>query len=416
MFLARDFFLRLFFATLTVLTLSSCTKETVNTYTKEMEQPAPNPPTTTIFKVPTPPPQKPEYVQGSGAKAVLCEKSDKSTAVELLDFYEARVLYGLEFSENFKSLDEAKEKLAQLLAKHFLSPEYSTNLEEEIKFYRQEINYFFEHRIRFIQSDKKLKLTEDILPPVNDSNCQLVQASLYHQESLVLVDKNLWDKMSFSNKVGLIANEMLHLSARKLGSTNSAMSRRLVGQLFSKSGAVPVADGVMNGNESKKLVCTLSQQNSADLMNISYGYVFESKLKNNLGTDVEGVELVFEHLNFQPVFFKTTLFFRSKKLNDFLPECIGNTSLCKSRSRQSARLNVAGYHNSKITAVLSIGPDDTIKPPISIPTPGEPKPPSDPVVKKAILTFKHNDLKEAPLTYELSCAPLESEKATFPLK
>lgn len=237
-------------------------------------------------------------INGGGGKGVRCTKDGKQT-IEVLDLYEARTLYDLSLMNFGSSEDEAKEKLAQVLARHFWNPN-SIEMNQYVKALKQAYIQEFLNNIRFIDSNKHLKLTNDSYEPTLEKGCEPVQIAMYYDESVLLVNKTLWSQMDWTNKMGLLAHEALYFLARQSGTTNSMSTRKLVGMLFSDKGVKPVADGVPT-DHNKFLDCQLSSTG------FSKGHFF--LYKNQLTSGERGLEAVFLDLGNNGSLFRTSSFF-----------------------------------------------------------------------------------------------------------
>lgn len=236
-------------------------------------------------------------INGGGGKGVRCTKDGKQT-IEVLDLYEAKTLYNLSLINFGSSEDEAKEKLAQVLARHFWNP-YTIEMSQYVKALKQSYIQEFLNNIRFIDSNKHLKLTNDSYEPTLENGCEPVQIAMYYDESVLLIDKTLWTQMDWTNKMGLLAHEALYFLARQSGTTNSMSTRKLVGMLFSDKGVKPISDGVPN-DRKKFLDCRL---NSAGF---SKGHFF--LYRNQSPNGERGLEAVFLNLGNDGSLFRTSSF------------------------------------------------------------------------------------------------------------
>jgi hypothetical protein len=243
-------------------------------------------------------------INGGGGKGVLCTKNGKQT-LEVLDLYEARVLYHEDLLDLSNSEESAKDKLAGLLAKHFWTPMNGT-LEESIRRMRTEtIDKFFEN-VHYIDEGKRLKLSNDSYEPVLENGCEPVQIAMYYDDTILLVDHELWDKLNVTNKMALIAHEVLYFTERQAGSTNSISTRKLVGRMLSTTGLLPMYSGAPV-SEDKLVQCSLSQSD-IDLGNI---YFYEGREDG-----VQGVHALFFGLGKQDSFLRSHSFFRNYSLLD----------------------------------------------------------------------------------------------------
>ena len=250
-------------------------------------------------------------INGGGGKGVLCRKKGKPS-VEVLDFYEAKHLYGLEINEAASTEDEALDLFAELITKHLWNPS-TVNLAEYKSGFRSRIAELMPKT--FIGPEKKLKLTRDSFEPLVEVDCEMVQIAVYHDESILIVDRNLWDQMNPTNKVGLLAHELLYLMDRHSGATNSVTTRKLVGQLFSKKGARPKADGVPE-SEDKYTTCDVTDKG----VSVGYFYAYDSRLETESDEPRSGLEFVFNYLKNDSVLFRTSAFLVDVSLQDILKE------------------------------------------------------------------------------------------------
>lgn len=184
-------------------------------------------------------------VNGGGGKGVLCKKNGQET-LEILDLYEGRVLYGQKYSQKFSSLDEALTKIQKDYLAYFseplerttdgnaagAGPSYKESVEKALAL---EISRTRE-KIKFIDSSKTLKPTNDANEAVVEAECSSAQIAVYYDENILLVDKKLWDKLDYLNQAALLYHEIRYKKARAKGETNSVKTRRIVANLFSDAG------------------------------------------------------------------------------------------------------------------------------------------------------------------------------------
>jgi len=274
-------------AALTLL-LAACTKE-------EVTKIVPASPNTTQSDERN---QAEGTINGGGGKGVLCRKNGVTT-VETLDLYEAKVLYDLEIVKSGDTQEQALDLFTTLLTKHLWNPD-TVPMDEYKKNFHEMVTKTWLKNIRFIDSDRKLKLVHDSFEPLVEAGCELVQVAVYYDESILLVDKSLWDKMNWLNKIGLLAHELIYYRDRQNGSTNSMATRKLVGQLFSTKGARPRADGVPK-ERSQYARCYVSDKG----MDIGYFYAYPSQKMEN---GASGLELVFNYLRNETNLFRTSGF------------------------------------------------------------------------------------------------------------
>ncbi len=69
-------------------------------------------------------------------------------------------------------------------------------------------------KIKFIDSDKTLKSTNDANEAVMEEECSSTQIAVYYDENVLLVNKLLWDKLDYLNQAALLYHEVLYKKAR----------------------------------------------------------------------------------------------------------------------------------------------------------------------------------------------------------
>ncbi|MGZ3794080.1 MAG: hypothetical protein ACXVCP_17125 [Bdellovibrio sp.] len=186
-------------------------------------------------------------VNGGGGKGVLCKKSGQET-LETLDLYEGRVLYGQKYSQKFSSLDEALSKIQKDYLAYFSEPLNRTtdgNAEGIGPSYKESIEKAAalemsrtREKIKFIGSGKTLNSTNDANEAVIEEQCSSAQIAVYYDENVLLVNKQLWDKLDYINQAALLYHEVLYKKARERGETSSVKTRRIVANLLSDDGLI----------------------------------------------------------------------------------------------------------------------------------------------------------------------------------
>lgn len=249
-------------------------------------------------------------INGGGGRGVRCHKNGKTT-VEVLDLYEAKRIYKLNLLDLGKDEEKGKEKFVELLLKHFMGDRISAqDAEQSKKYYRKELVDHFVENMRFIDKGQHLRLLNDSYEPTLEQNCEAVQIAHYYDESILIVDRELWDQLDVTNKIGLIAHEAFYFYVRQSGVTNSMTVRKLVGRMLSVEGIRPLSDGVPHDDENKAIYCS-SYGKGADDLSFT---MFESL--NKEGT--KGIELVVSSLGTEMSLFRTAAFFENVNFNGLL--------------------------------------------------------------------------------------------------
>lgn len=161
-----------------------------------------------------------------GGVAVVCKNSDDSIkSVEMLDLYEGRIVYSLNIQQQGTDYQGNVAAVSEKLKVIF----------KDLKLKKDPASLILK-----AQKDMKLIQGEVSIAPVNDANfiiipndCDLTQIAYYKNNSILLVNANLWDKMDDLNKAALIVHEAVYLHERELGDRKSRYSRKVVAHLFS---------------------------------------------------------------------------------------------------------------------------------------------------------------------------------------
>ncbi len=247
-------------------------------------------------------------INGGGGKGVLCKNGQAST-LEVLDLYEAKALYDLKIEHNPQTKEEAINLFAELIGRHLWNPS-TVPLPEFIQMLKGDLDNAILKKIKFLTDGKHLALVDDADEPIYEANCEMKQIAVYYDESVVLVDQSLWDQMNWTNRIALLTHEMFYSMDRSNGATNSMATRKLVGQLFSTTGAVPKADGIPT-DLNKVVTCLVTNQG----IDVGYFYAFDS-IKQIYGTEPShGLEFVFNFLKNGTYLFRTSAFFADLKLD-----------------------------------------------------------------------------------------------------
>jgi len=207
-------------------------------------------------------------VNGGGGKGVICHQNDKSQ-LEVLDIYEAKTLYNLKLSAFKKDPYFSKDLglfVSSLYYKHFLkSGELSEGLSKKrIESFNSKKVQPLLNSIKYTEPDQKLNQTNDALEPLLGQNCETVQLAVYYDESILLIDKKLWEELDFLNKAALILHELVYFQARIFGEVNSVKTRKVVGHLFTESRITPVLKGQVGAAAS---ICYLKEENGVISVN-----------------------------------------------------------------------------------------------------------------------------------------------------
>ncbi len=192
-------------------------------------------------------------MNGGGGKGVICRDSQsKVTSVELLDLWEARVIYGkIPKQPGLSVQDQTKRLIANLKNSIYsvgfsYSSSYANNhggnnsvslngaeaveaaLTDGISIFLSPNN----PKVHWLIG-ANIKLTDDSYEVVTPSDCSIEQVAKYidtNNGGMVLVNKDLADKMDNVNKAALYVHEAYYAFIRKFGTEYSSIRvRRAIG-------------------------------------------------------------------------------------------------------------------------------------------------------------------------------------------
>lgn len=159
---------------------------------------------------------------GGGGNGVVCyDQKDpkKILSVDLLDFYEGRILEGYQIPERQGSFKEIYNEVV------------GKSATEEIKeFLKSYVN--LERGFKYLPEGVRLK-------PINDSseifipdNCKVEQIINFQGASRIFVVGDFWKLLTDTQKAGLLLHEVIWLTERTGGVKNSSRARRTVARYF----------------------------------------------------------------------------------------------------------------------------------------------------------------------------------------
>lgn len=189
---------------------------------------------------------------GGGGKGVVCRNPyNKSIihSVELLDLWEARVIYKREIPTSAAPVEEQTAAAISRM-KNVVSHPYSATVypnkvivkgdlvEDTLR--RTAMMFYEQENHRWANVDrlrgKRLTSTEDSFEEVvpDDENCTVEQIVRYKDQgprsgANILINQDLYERMDNTNKAALILHEALYTMLRQFRETNSIRTRRAVG-------------------------------------------------------------------------------------------------------------------------------------------------------------------------------------------
>ncbi|MBC7372184.1 MAG: hypothetical protein H7326_11495 [Bdellovibrionaceae bacterium] len=160
-------------------------------------------------------------ISGGGGKAVVCRNADGIiSSARTLDLYEGEVLYNLKTPPDVKLT--VPEKIQRALA---IIP---NNSRGTVQYYARQVWT----NMRIVDN-VVLQPVDDALVVALPKGCLAEQLANYYNDTLVLINGEIWNALSSTEQAALVLHEAVYASERLLGSTNSLRSRHVVASLFS---------------------------------------------------------------------------------------------------------------------------------------------------------------------------------------
>jgi hypothetical protein len=147
---------------------------------------------------------------GNGGDAVVCRNNAGDiTSVELLDYYEARVMRGIEVNLGGTILS-VEEKVDLALSR------IKTRAPKRFQRYQKLVNEFFEES-KFISNIHLVDISdsENVLLGKGCVVEQLAiqQEPIFEEDARYLINKDLWDLLSLDHQAGLVLHEIIYFEA-----------------------------------------------------------------------------------------------------------------------------------------------------------------------------------------------------------
>lgn len=179
-------------------------------------------------------------VVGNGGSGIVCRKSRSvppwsnpwnghPESVELLDFYEGRLLRGLTLhlgSDQLSLLEKVDLVLSRLTR---VSPKRSER-------YRNQARDFFWDAL--LLSNETLVSVPDTFHLTVPKDCTVEQIAIqreprFPEDKRYLINKELWDAMNLEHQTGLVLHEIIYREAIGVGQKDSVNTRYFLSRLVS---------------------------------------------------------------------------------------------------------------------------------------------------------------------------------------
>jgi hypothetical protein len=168
---------------------------------------------------------------GNGGDVIVCEnQAGEMQSIELLDFYEGRVLKGIQ-TELGEASWSIERKIAYALERmKRVSPARAER-------YAKDAATFFEETL--FLDDATLEDIPDTGNIVIPRNCKVQQIAnqsppLYPEDKRYVIDRHLWNALDNNGRAGLILHEVIYREALELKHDNSVSVRFLNANLSSR--------------------------------------------------------------------------------------------------------------------------------------------------------------------------------------
>ncbi|OFZ29329.1 MAG: hypothetical protein A2622_07895 [Bdellovibrionales bacterium RIFCSPHIGHO2_01_FULL_40_29] len=163
---------------------------------------------------------------GNGGNVVLC-KIQKTSSVELLDFYEVSTKIQTTESDAFKIAEKQLQRLK------IVAPKLAAQYLQRLAGMQADIDY--RNNISLTTVSDSLHLFKPL-----DSNCEVVQIAIRKpqtakDEKHFLIREDLWKNLSPSHQAGLLTHEIIYEHFSKLGEKNSIKARKLNRYIFGEN-------------------------------------------------------------------------------------------------------------------------------------------------------------------------------------
>jgi hypothetical protein len=185
-------------------------------------------------------------VDGGGGKSVVCrDGKGRIRSIELLDLWEARVLYRRNLVPSRKPLAKQVSEAIDLLKNAVENPASQIDPRtgktisgtEETKLRLENVAWFFLNGNSAVRRLHGITLnpTPDSSEPAYPKDCQVEQVVNYINAfpAQILINQDLWEKMNSTQQAALIVHEAFYRFLRDYNETNSVRVRRAVGYIFS---------------------------------------------------------------------------------------------------------------------------------------------------------------------------------------
>ena len=164
---------------------------------------------------------------GNGGYASVCrDNTGAIISAEMLDVFEGRELYKLDYAERAEVVGRALDRLNPYI--------------DFAKKIRTEYIHGLTHRV-FVRPGQEFIETKDALPVIRQKGCDFEQAAVFTDEGELFISQEIFDHLDEFNRTALYLHEALYLQYRRfnkkipLDQLNSRASRKLTAYLLAET-------------------------------------------------------------------------------------------------------------------------------------------------------------------------------------
>ena len=165
-------------------------------------------------------------MEGGGGKTVVCRNANGTIrTAEVLDLYEGRNVYALSYRESSLPWQDQAIEI-------FRAAGVSTSQRAP----RSGIYDWFENAIgqlTFLPDGTSLKPIDDSLEAIIPQGCALEQTVNYQNDHLILVNGEIWNALSETQKAAMLIHEAVYRVLRTAGETDSRRARHFTAHIVS---------------------------------------------------------------------------------------------------------------------------------------------------------------------------------------
>lgn len=170
-----------------------------------------------------------------GGNTVVCRAPNGSIkSVRLLDFYEGEILFGLKIPSSKADFHQQAREMAKRL--DAVGPYSIDGLRNPMLSSHEAEMSFTLKSLKFLPRGARLAEVPDsgdllLIPP---ASCKVEQTALFTPDGFVHIVSDYWNKMSETDRAGLMTHEVIYLLMRReTGATTSKRARKITAYAFS---------------------------------------------------------------------------------------------------------------------------------------------------------------------------------------